>query len=128
MEMFTPCNVYITALCSVNTTEARFTLFSALCSLHYPLDTNTYHLIKSPSGSGNVTQNRGPASNSNTENWGINFRQRETCGLEINSTDLLIVRWRWFVVWRRCFSANSKRINVGIARARNQRHHHYRER
>jgi len=49
------------------------------------------------------------------------------CGLEINSTDL-IVRWRWFVVWRRCFSGNSERINVGMARARNQRHHHYRER
>jgi hypothetical protein len=27
-----------------------------------------------------VTQNRGPASNSNTENWGINFRQRELVG------------------------------------------------
>ena len=27
-----------------------------------------------------VIQNRGPASNSNTENWGINFRQRELVG------------------------------------------------
>ena len=29
---------------------------------------------------------------------------------------------------RRVVSASSVRINVGIARARNQRHHHYRER
>ena len=44
------------------------------------------------------------------------------------STDV-IVRWRWFVVdGRRWLSASSERINVGIARARNQRHHHYRER
>jgi hypothetical protein len=27
-----------------------------------------------------VTQNRGPASNSNTEKWGTNFRQREVVG------------------------------------------------
>jgi hypothetical protein len=42
-------------------------------------------------------------------------------------TDVGLVRWRWFVVSRRCVSANSERINVGIARARNQRHHHCRE-
>ena len=38
------------------------------------------------------------------------------------------VRWRCFVVLgRRWLSVNSERI-VGLARARNQRHHHYRER
>jgi hypothetical protein len=34
-------------------------------------------------------------------------------------TDVGLVRWRWLVVWRRCVSANSEWINVGIARARN---------
>ena len=47
------------------------------------------------------------------------------CGL--HSTDVGLVRWRWFLRPRRCVSANSERINVGIARARNQRHHHYRD-
>jgi hypothetical protein len=45
------------------------------------------------------------------------------------TSDVGSVRWRCFVVGgRRCVSVNSERINVGIARARNQRHHHYRER
>ena len=51
-------------------------------------------------------------------------RVEDGCGL--HSTDV-IVRGRCFVVWRRCFG-NSRRIYVGIARARNQRHYHYRER
>ena len=49
-------------------------------------------------------------------------------GLVIGDSTDVTVRWRWFLVWRRRFSPNLERINVGMARARNQRHHHYRER
>jgi hypothetical protein len=52
----------------------------------------------------------------------------EPCPSVARSADVL-VRWRCFVVLgRRGLSASSERINVRIARARNQRHHHYRER
>jgi hypothetical protein len=52
MNMFMLCDVYITAVCSVDTTDYFLRHLRPLCRLRYPLDSSTYHLIKSPSGLG----------------------------------------------------------------------------
>ena len=50
--MFSFCNVNITAFRSVATTSYFLRRLRFICCLHYPLDSSTYHLIKSPLGLG----------------------------------------------------------------------------
>jgi len=68
------------------------------------------------------------ATSASTQPNAIAKAGRSPCPSLGRSTDVP-VRWRWFVVFGcRWLSASSERILVGIARARNQRHHHYGER
>src|SRR5262249_24047911 len=91
--------------------------------------------------SANFCLHRGNLPESTAE-WQLDFRARivpDKISLAICQTKSRVsfasltgymrdVRWRCFVAdGRRWLNVNSERINVGIARARNQRHHHYRE-
>jgi hypothetical protein len=59
-----------------------------------------------------------------TTHPGVGSKFPPAGGCRLHSSDVGLVRWRCFVIWRTCVTVNSERVNAGIARARNQRHHH----
>jgi hypothetical protein len=64
--MFGLCNVYMTVVCSVNIASHFVRWLRSFCFSRYSLDSNTYHLIKSRSGSGIESPLRDPARDQRT--------------------------------------------------------------